>query len=297
MSTFWSLFIVVIVVGMMLGCLWLLFSQSRGSPGETTGHVWDDDLREYNNPLPRWWLNLFILSIVFGVGYLALFPGLGSFGGKLGWSSHKEMQARLEQLTARRKQAYAALSGKDIPALAQDASARTLGRAIFVSNCAGCHGADAHGAIGFPNLTDHDWLYGGQPEQIVETITHGRHGIMPPIGAGLSPEAQKALLDFVPYWSDSKLDPARREAGMKQFALTCAPCHGADGKGLVALGSPNLTDDIWLFRGGEEGVRDTIMHGRQSTMPAHENILSPDEIRIVAAYVYGLSANPEVAAQ
>ncbi|MDR3415186.1 MAG: cytochrome-c oxidase, cbb3-type subunit III [Nevskia sp.] len=289
MSVFWSCFIIVITAGMIVGCLWLLFANARGTPGESTGHVWDDDLREWNNPLPRWWLNLFILTVVFAVGYLVFYPGLGNFGGRLGWTSTKQMQARLDEITAKRKAVYASLAGKDIPALAKDAAAQSLGRAVFLNNCAGCHGADARGAVGFPNLTDNDWLYGGEPEQIVETVTHGRHGVMPAIGAALPPEAQQALLDFVPYWSDAKLDPARREAGMKQFALTCAPCHGADGKGNIALGAPNLTDDIWLFKGGREGVQQTIMKGRESIMPAHESILSPDEIRMVASYVYSLS--------
>lgn len=299
MSTFWSVFIIVITVGMMAACLWLLFANSRGTPGESTGHVWDDDLREYNNPLPRWWFNLFLLTVVFGAGYLALYPGLGNFAGVLGWTKANQMQARLDELTAKRRAVYARLAGKDIPALSQDPAAQSLGRAVFLGNCAGCHGTDAKGAVGFPNLTDNDWLFGGDPDKIVETITHGRHGVMPPIGAGLPPEAQQALLDFVPYWSDPKLDPAKREAGMKQFTATCAPCHGADGKGNQMLGAPNLTDNIWLFRGGREGVKETIMGGRQSTMPAHENVLSPDEIRVVAAYVYGLShgaeAEPRVA--
>jgi cytochrome c oxidase cbb3-type subunit 3 len=289
MSVFWSCFIIVITFAMLVGCLWLLWANARGTPGESTGHVWDDDLREFNNPLPRWWLNLFVITVVFAVGYLALYPGLGNVAGRLGWTSTGQMQAHLDELTARRKAAYAALAGKDVPALARDPSAQSLGRALFLGNCAGCHGADARGAVGFPNLADQDWLFGGEPEQLVETITHGRHGVMPAIGAGLPADAQQALLDFVPYWSDSKLDPAKREAGMKQFALTCAPCHGAAGSGNVALGAPNLSDDTWLFKGGREGVRETIMNGRQSTMPVHESILSPDEIRIVASYVYGLS--------
>ncbi|MBX6419757.1 MAG: cytochrome-c oxidase, cbb3-type subunit III [Nevskia sp.] len=292
MSTFWSGFVIVISLGMIAACLWLLFANARGAPGETTGHVWDEDLREYNNPLPRWWFNLFVILSAFGVGYLVLYPGLGNFRGWLGWTSTQQLQQNLDTLTARRKAAFAALAGKDIPALAQDPGARTLGRAVFLNNCAGCHGADAQGAVGFPNLTDDDWLYGGSPEAIVATITHGRNGVMPPIGVGLSPEARQALLDFVPYWSDPALDPAKREAGMKQFALTCAPCHGADGKGNKILGAPNLTDDIWLFRGGRAGVEETIMKGRQSAMPAWQNVLTPDEIRVVAAYVYSLAPHP-----
>ena len=289
MSAFWSDYIIVITFAMMAGCLWLLFANARGEPGESTDHVWDDDLREYNNPLPRWWFNVFVITIVFAGGYLIFYPGLGNLGGRLDWTSTRQMQANLDRITAHRRAAFAGLAGKDIPALARDPAAQSLGHAVFLNNCAGCHGADARGAVGFPNLADNDWLFGGTPEAIVETITHGRHGVMPPIGLGLQPEAQKTLLDFVPYWSDARLDAGKRDAGMKQFALTCAPCHGAEGKGNQALGAPNLSDDIWLFRGGREGVGETIMKGRQSTMPAHETILTPDEIRVVASYVYGLS--------
>jgi cytochrome c oxidase cbb3-type subunit 3 len=289
MNSFWSAFVIVITVAMFIGCLWLLLANSRGVPGEVKDHVWDDDLREYNNPLPRWWFNLFLLTLVFGAVYLVMYPGLGNLPGVLGWTHTKQMQADLDQLTAKRRAAYAALAGMDVPTLAQNPAAQSLGHAIFLNNCAGCHGADAKGAIGFPNLTDNDWLFGGDPDKIVESITHGREGMMPPIGAALPPEALNALLDFVPYWSDPKLSADKREAGMKQFMLTCAACHGADGKGNPIIGAPNLTDDIWLFGGGRERVRETLTAGRHAKMPSHESILSPDEIRVVASYVYGLS--------
>ncbi|MDE2149986.1 MAG: cytochrome-c oxidase, cbb3-type subunit III [Gammaproteobacteria bacterium] len=295
MNPFWSAFVIFISVAMMIGCLWLLFANARGKPGESTGHVWDDTLREYNNPLPRWWLNLFVLTVLFGAGYLLLYPGLGNFGGWLGWSSHQQMQRHLEQLTRQSHLAYAALAGKDIPALARDPSALSLGRAVFLNNCAGCHGADARGAIGFPNLTDGDWLYGGTPDKLVETITRGRHGVMPSFKVVLKPEQLQALVDFVPYWSDPELPVLRRAAGVKQFTVTCAPCHGADGKGNPLIGAPNLTDDIWLFGGGRERVRETILGGRQSTMPAWDGTLSRDEIRVVAAYVYSLSHQQDAA--
>lgn len=289
MNSFWSTFVIVITVAMFIGCLWLLLANSRGVPGEVKDHSWDDDLQEYNNPLPRWWFNLFLLTLVFGAVYLVMYPGLGNLPGVLGWSKEKQMQADLDQLTAKRRAAFAALAGMDIPTLAKNPSAQSLGHSIFLNNCAGCHGADAKGAIGFPNLTDNDWLFGGEPDKIVESITHGREGMMPPFGAALSPEALNALLDFVPHWSDPTLSAEKREAGMKQFMITCAACHGPDGKGNQVIGSPNLTDDIWLFGGTREQVRETITNGRHARMPAHENILSADEIRVVASYVYGLS--------
>jgi len=289
MSDFWSLYIIIITVAMMVGCAWLLLANSRGKTGESTGHVWDDDLREYNNPLPRWWFNLFLLTLIFGAVYLVMYPGLGNLPGRLGWTETKQMQANLDKLTARRKAVFATFAGKDIPALAHDPAAQSLGRSIFLANCAGCHGTDAKGALGFPNLTDNDWLFGGDPDAIVTTITHGREGMMPPFGAALSPEALQALVDFVPFWSDPNLPAEKREAGMKQFMITCAACHGPDGKGNQVIGAPNLTDDIWLFGGGREHVRETITQGRHAVMPAHENILTADEIRVVASYVYGLS--------
>jgi cytochrome c oxidase cbb3-type subunit 3 len=295
MSPLWSVFVIVVTVAMLGGCLWLLLANSRGVTGEVKDHVWDDDLREYNNPLPRWWFNLFILTLVFAAIYLALYPGLGNLGGRLGWTQARQLQTSLDTLTARHKAAFANLAGKDIPTLARDPAAHSLGRAIFLNNCAGCHGTDAQGAIGFPNLTDNDWLFGGDPESIVESITHGRQGQMPAFNGALSADALNSLLDFVPYWSDPSLSAEKRERGMKQFSITCAACHGSEGKGNTAIGAPNLTDDIWLFGGGREHVRETILFGRRAAMPAHEGILSPDEIRVVAAYVYGLSHNAAAA--
>lgn len=289
MSAFWSAFVIVITVAMMAACLWLLVGNSRGVPGEVKDHVWDDDLREYNNPLPRWWFNVFILTLVFGVAYLVFYPGLGNLGGRLGWTSAQQMQADLDELTAKRQAVYAQLKDLDIPALARDSSALALGQAVFVNNCAGCHGADARGALGFPNLADDDWLFGGTPEAIVATITHGRLNQMPGFSAALQQEQLQALLDFVPYWSDPDLAADRRARGMAQFAITCAGCHGADGKGNPMLGAPNLSDDVWLYGGGRERVRESIVSGRQARMPANDTFLTPEEIRVVAAYVFGLA--------
>ncbi|MBI3171320.1 MAG: cytochrome-c oxidase, cbb3-type subunit III [Hydrocarboniphaga effusa] len=291
MSAFFHWFVIVITVASMIGALWLLFANARGKPGESedTGHVWDNDLREYNNPLPRWWLNLFVITVVFGAGYLVFYPGLGNFAGTSGWTQQKQMNERLELVKAKRQAVYAAFKDKDVAALAQDPAALALGRGVFLNNCAGCHGADAHGAIGFPNLADHDTLFGISPEAILTSITSGRGAQMPAFNAVLSAEAVQTLVDFVPRWSDPTLDAAKREAGLKQFSVTCTACHGADGKGNIALGAPNLTDDIWFFGGSPEQVRHTILFGRSTQMPAHGDILSPDDIRVVAAYVYGLT--------
>lgn len=290
MSAGWSLFVIVLTVISIAGCLWLLFSQSRGKTGAQTTHVWDDDLTEYNNPLPRWWLNLFVLTTVFGIGYLVFYPGLGNLGGRLGWNSQTEMQARLSELTAQRQAQFAKISGKPQEALVHDPLAQSLGRSVFVNNCAGCHGMDARGAIGFPDLSDGDWLYGGAPETVLASIDQGRNGQMPAFNGVLPPEKLDALLAFVPYWSDPHLPPETREAGLAAFAGTCAACHGPDGKGNPAIGAPNLTDDIWLWGGRREQIRETILFGHQSHMPAHATLISDQEMRVVAAYVLSLSA-------
>lgn len=291
MSASWHWFIVVITVGSMIGCLWLLFANARRKPGEAedTGHVWDDDLRERNNPLPRWWLNLFVITVVFAAGYLVLYPGLGNFGGTLGWTQRGQAQAALDAIHARRAAAYAQFQGKDFTALASDRAAQSMGREIFLRNCAGCHGADARGALGFPDLTDADWLHGGAPDDILASVARGRRGTMPPFNGALPAEAVKALTDFVPRWSDARLDAGTRAAGLRQFAISCAACHGADGRGNPALGAPNLTDNIWLYGAGADAVRQAILFGRNGNMPAHDGLLSADDIRLVAAYVHGLS--------
>ena len=291
MSAFWHWFVVVVTLGSLAAYLWLLFANARRAPGESedTGHVWDEDLRELNQPLPRWWLNLFVLTVVFAAGYLVLYPGLGNFAGTLGWTQQGEVRAGLDVVLARRAALRAQFAGRDFASLAHDPAAQSLGRELFLANCAGCHGADARGAVGFPDLTDADWLYGGTPEAIVASVTAGRHGTMPPFNGALQPDAVTALASFLPRWSDPKVDAGTRAVALKQFAITCAACHGADGRGNPALGAPNLTDAVWLYGGTPERVRESILFGRTGGMPAHGELLSADDIRLVAAYVHGLS--------
>lgn len=293
MTSFWHWLVIAITFASIAGCVWLLLANSRRRKDDSadTGHVWDDDLRELNNPLPRWWFNLFLITVIAALIYLACYPGLGNLPGQLGWSQHQQLEAGLAAIHQRHEAAYAAFKGKDVLALSVDPKARAAGHDIFLKNCAGCHGADAQGARGFPNLTDNDWLYGGKPENIVASITNGRNGMMPPLGAAMPPATLEDVVQTVAHWQDGKVDPAVRERGMAQFAIMCAACHGPDGKGNQLLGSANLTDNIWLHGGSVVRIRETITKGRSSMMPAHKDILAADDINLVAAYVYSLSSH------
>jgi len=300
-SEFWNVYITVLSVVSIAGCGWLLWTQSRAKmrKSETTGHVWDEDLAEYNNPLPRWWMWLFWITIVFAFVYLALYPGLGRFQGLLGWSQAEQYRKESATVEARIAPLYAKYVSMDIRDVAADAEARGMGERLFLNNCAQCHGSDAGGAKGFPNLRDADWLYGGEPAKIVETITRGRAGVMPPMGAALGSDGVKNVVAYVRSLSGMTADPLRVQLGKPKFAEICAACHGADGKGNVALGAPNLTDTIWLYGATEAAITETVTQGRNTnlaegarTMPAFDGLLSPERIHLVAAYVWGLS-NPQ----
>lgn len=290
MSPLWSGIVIALVALNIFACLALLIWTARRTPGEgaETGHVWDDDLREYNNPLPRWWLNLFILTIVFGCIYLALYPGLGNFAGRLGWSAAGQHDLGRADIDARREKVFQAFEGRPISDLRHDPKALALGGKLFQNNCAGCHGVDARGAKGFPNLGDGDWLYGGAEEQVYASITGGRGGQMPTFFGTMDEPQLQALVAYVRDWHKPDRDPADYTAGAKKFAGTCFACHGADGKGNTALGAPNLTDDTWLHGGSAADIRQTILFGRKSQMPAFENTLSETERRLLASYVLAL---------
>lgn len=300
----WSIGIAIVVAISILGCAMLLWTQSKvrvklgpdGAPlpTETTGHVWDGDLCENNNPLPRWWVGLFYLTIVFSIGYLVLYPGMGSMKGAFGWSQIGEYQAEMD---AGEKQ-YGPLFNKylamDIPAVAKDPQAREIGQRLFLNSCAQCHGSDAQGSKGFPNLTDADWLYGGDPKTIETTILHGRNGQMPPMGAAVGSEDDvRNVANYALSLSNAAHDPIKAAQGKAKFMI-CAACHGADGKGNQAIGAPNLTDKIWLYGGDINTVMETINKGRANQMPAQKGMLGEAKVHLLAAYVWGLSNNPSV---
>jgi len=292
----WSLYIAVATVLALVACLALLMVAARRrvmAGDNTTGHVWDEDLRELNNPLPRWWMWLFVLTVFFSGAYLAAYPGLGSTPGFLRWTS--EAQFRDEQAKARDLAAplYAAFAAQPAPLLARNPQAMAIGERLFANNCAGCHGADARGSKGFPNLTDKDWLWGGTPERIVETITLGRTGVMPPMAAAVgSAEDVHNVANYVLSLSGSPHNAIAASQGRAKF-MVCAACHGPDGKGNQALGTPNLTDGVWLHGWGEEAIVAMVDKGKTNVMPAHGARLTPEQIHVLASYVWSLS-NPVV---
>jgi cytochrome c oxidase cbb3-type subunit 3 len=290
-STGWSLYIAAATIVGLVGCMVLLFVAARRrvmSKDDTTGHVWDEDLRELNNPLPRWWMWLFVLTVAFAAIYLVLYPGLGSMSGRLGWTSvsqHAEEQARARAAAA---PAFARFAAMPAAQLARDPQAMAIGERLFANNCATCHGADARGSKGFPNLTDRDWLWGGTPEKIAETIANGRQGSMPPIAAAVgNADDVRNVANYVLTLSGGH-DNIAAQLGRNKFGV-CAACHGADGKGNPALGAPNLTDNVWLHGWGEDAVMAMINKGKTNVMPAHASRLTPEQIRVLAAYVWGMS--------
>ncbi|HAF01993.1 MAG TPA: cytochrome-c oxidase, cbb3-type subunit III [Methylophilaceae bacterium] len=292
-NSFWPAFIVTIALGGIFGCAGLLWFASKikvnNSGDNTSGHVWDGDLREMNNPLPMWWVGMFIITIIFGLAYLFLFPGLGSFAGKLGWSEVKQYEAEVAKTNADIAPIYAKFSAMSIEDLSKDANAHGIGQRLFLNNCAQCHGSDAKGSKGFPNLTDNDWLYGGSPEKIVETISKGRIGMMPPMAAAVGTEEDvKNVANYVLSLSGSMHDSGRAGLGKDKFAA-CAACHGPEGKGNQAIGAPNLTDNIWLHGAGEAAIIKRIHEGKINQMPTWEAKFTPEQIRVLASYVWGLS--------
>lgn len=291
-SGFWSSFVAIATIVSVVYCLFLLLVNSKKPPptaDNTTGHVWDGDLREANNPLPRWWSGLFVITIVFAAIYLWLYPGLGASAGAAKWSAHGQYDAEKAALDAEMTPLYQRFQSQPVSALIGDPQARAVGERLFLANCAQCHGSDARGAKGFPNLTDNDWLYGNAPEQIIETITKGRNGIMPPMAAAVgSPAEVEQVAQYVLSLSGSATDPVKAELGKAKFAV-CAACHGPEGKGNQAIGAPNLTDKVWLHGGGLQQVTAMINNGKNNLMTPWGAKLTEGQIHVLASYVLGLS--------
>ncbi len=294
----WALFVAVSTVLSLLACLALLIIASRRrvmSNDNTTGHVWDEDLRELNNPLPRWWMWLFVMTVVFSAVYLAFYPGLGSFKGTLNWTSMGQYEAEQEKARVAMGPVYARYSSMNAAELGRDAQAMGIGQRLFLNTCSQCHGSDGRGSKGFPNLADSDWLGGNDLAYVKKVITEGRTGVMPPMAAAVGTgEDVKNVAHYVLSLSGSAHNDVAAQLGKAKFA-TCAACHGADGKGNRALGAPNLTDKIWLHGWGEKAIVEMVTAGKNNVMPAQGKLLTPEQVHVLGAYVLSLSQATAVA--
>ena len=300
-SNFWAIYVAGITFVSILACALLLWFSGKAkamtASDNTTGHVWDGDLREMNNPLPRWWVWLFVITIVFALVYLALYPGAGTFKGSTNWTSVGQYDKEVAAGNKEVEPLYAKFNGMKPEEVSQDPKAMAIGERLFMNNCSQCHGSDARGSKGFPNLTDGDWLHGGDPDKIKETLVKGRIGNMPPMAAAVgTPDDVRNVAHYVLSLSNSPHDSLRASLGKSKFGA-CAACHGADGKGNQALGAPNLTDDIWLHGWGENAIVAMVNNGKVNQMPAQADKLTESQIHVLASYVWGLSKKTPVAAK
>lgn len=292
-SVGWSIWIVTIALGGVAFCLFVLFSQMKGQAkkGEKisdTGHIWDG-ITEYDTPLPRWWISMFLILTVVALGYWVLYPGLGTFKGLLDTNQAKEVRADQEKIEAMVQPVFQKYAEMPIEDIAKDDEARAIGQRLFLNNCAQCHGSDAQGSPSFPNLTDGSWLWGGEPEKILQTITNGRRGIMTAHKTLMTPAQASDVAQYVRSLNELAHDQTRVVPGKKMFDQFCVACHGAEAKGNPLLGAPDLTDGVWLYGSSEETIVDGILNGRDNQMPAQKDLLSPEQIRVLAGWVWGLS--------
>ncbi|NKB63537.1 MAG: cytochrome-c oxidase, cbb3-type subunit III [Gammaproteobacteria bacterium] len=295
-NDYWHWFIVIVsIISIIIFFPLVYFNRGNKKPGpaETMGHVWDDDLEEYNNPLPTWWLNMFVISLIFGLVYLLLYPGLGHFPGLLNWSSTGQYENEVKKAGEKFDPIYEKYAAIDVRKLSQNKAAMKTGERLFANYCAVGHGSDARGAKGFPNLRDNDWLYGGDPEQIKISILSGRSGVMPAWGAALGDAGAENVTNYILSLSGREHNVALAESGKEKYTVFCVACHQADGSGNPALGAPNLVDRIWLYGGAKQTIVESIKSGRNGVMPAHKEFLGEDRVHLLSAYVYSLSQEYE----
>lgn len=301
----WSAFVAIGTLLSVVACwvvAWLV-SRAKTSPPvngqvESTGHVWDEDLQELNNPLPRWWLYLFYLTCAFSIIYLLLYPGLGAYSGLLKWSSTGQYENEVAAVNEVAEPLFAGYLAQDIEEVAGIPEAQEMGERLYLTYCSQCHGSDARGARSFPNLADNDWLGAGDAEYIKSTIINGRNAVMPAMAAavGNTDADVEAVAHYVLSLSDSNHDAEKAAAGKSKYAV-CAACHGVDGKGLAAVGAPNLTDDIWLYGGSLNSIQYAITNGFNNRMPAFGELLGEGKAHVLAAYIWSLSNSPDNAAR
>jgi cytochrome c oxidase cbb3-type subunit 3 len=298
-SGFWNIFVAGTVLVSIVACVVLLWAQSSAThnPGSTTGHVWDEDLQEYSNPLPSWWRWLYYITCFYGLFYLVMYPGFGSFAGQFGWTSDGQYQNEMKKANEQYGPIFKKFLSQDVSAVAANPEAKEMGQRLFLTYCVQCHGADGKGSKGFPNLTDKDWLFGGTPEQIKESIINGRNAVMPAKGVkpDLTGDQIKDLSGYVRSLSGLSADSLRVQRGKELFGAACAACHGAEGKGMVGV-APNLADKVWLYSSSEESITETITKGRENRMPAFGEFLGEAKVHLLTAYVYGLGGGEPAAA-
>lgn len=293
-SGFWTWFIGVTTVISIVGLIIFVYKYSSKKTGgdkvETMGHVWDENLEEYNNPLPQWWFYWFMITLIWGAVYLILYPGLGSFAGVLGWSQVGQLEEEMQVAEEKYGPLYEQYKNTDIVLLSKDEAALKVGERLYASYCTTCHGSDARGARGYPNLRDDDWLYGGEPEAIKTTIMNGRVAAMPPWKGVLNEESIFNVTSYIEQLSGREVDSMHASLGSEIYKTNCAVCHGADAKGNPMFGAPNLTDDIWLYGGSQKKIMESIVKGRNGNMPAHKEFLGEAKVHILSAYIYSLSS-------
>ena len=294
MPAFWHWFVVAGTILFIVWCIWLISWSAKQGPKnisdqDLVGHKWDGDLEEWNNPAPKWWLYLYFITVFWGIAYLAAMPGLGTYKGLLGWTSAGQYEAEMQHAAATYEPIYEQFAAMEFAELARNEEALALGRSLFASYCTTCHGSDARGATGYPNLTDDDWQWGNTEQDLVNTLTNGRTAAMPVLAPALGgDEGVDNMVQYVKSLSGGEMNAAA-QAAQPLFAAMCSACHGMDGKGNKILGAPNLTDDIWLYGGSDAAIRETIVRGRNGMMPAHGDLLGPNRTKILAAYVVSLS--------
>ncbi len=294
MPAFWHWFVAAGTIAFIIWCIWLIGWSAKQGPknvadDDLVGHKWDGDLEEWNNPAPKWWLYLYFITIFWAIGYMIAYPGFGNFKGMLGWSQEGQYEAEMQAAAATYDPIYEEFAAMDFEALAADPDAQALGKSLYASYCTTCHGSDARGARGYPNLTDDDWLWGNTETDLVTTLENGRAGVMPVLAPALGgDEGVENMVKYVQSLSGGELD-AGAQAAQPMFVALCSACHGVDGKGNKIFGAPNLTDDIWLYGGSDAAIRETILNGRNGVMPAHGDLLGENRTKILAAYVYSLS--------
>ena len=295
MSNFWSWYIITLTVVFLVLVTWLLFATRKGQrpdqTNNTTGHEYDG-IAELDNPLPRWWFMLFIATLVFSVGYLIVYPGMGKYPGIIGWTQVSQYEREVERAEIQFEPIFAKYREMPIEEVARDEEARRIGQRLFATSCSVCHGSDARGAFGFPDLTDNDWLWGGEPEQILTTLRQGRQATMAAWLPVIGEEGVRNTAGYVRHLAGLESEGVDIEAGKQVFATNCVACHGPEGKGNHLLGAPNLTDDIWLYGSSMLQVQHTIRAGRNGNMPS-QAYLGEDKLHMLAAYVYSLSLEDE----